>query len=366
MKFITKKKQLLFNGLQSLKKGMLLFTAVSSLSLLAAGGVLAEDEVPDSSVSQETQVQNPETVGVTITFDGNGNGKEPYSKVFSPETPEVFETAEYLGYQFMGWNTSADGTGDYYVGSSLITQDTTLYAIWNAYPEGELNLTKKALYIGERIQLKLNKATSEVTWSTSDKEVAGVTKDGLVYAKAKGKAVITAKQYDKEYTCELQVVVPTDKKAYGIFLSNLENRENTSFYLSNLDSRGMYEMITVDALPATITEKNSQGLASYFDEEKKVTMKTVSIYTCRDGKVRLVKSYHLKNGLTIYASRFNKLRMRIANMSMKSTKHIIFTYHGGKVSTQVLDSYRGNEYKIVSVYKASKGNIKKVFGYEAP
>lgn len=351
-------------GLGYLKKGMLLLAAVSGLSLLAAGRVQAEDEAGGIVIPVASE-QPPQGPQVTVTFDGNGNGQEPYTKTFPVGEAEEFEIPEYCGYQFMGWNTAADGSGDIYVTGYLLTQDTTLYATWKAYPEGELNVENKALYVGERLQLKLKKATSDVAWSSSDKTVAGVTKDGLVYARKSGKAVITAKQYDKEYACEIKVVVPSDKKAYGIFLSNLKNRENTSFYLSNMDSKGMYEMITVDALPMSITGNASQGPAGYFDEGKKVTTKTVSIYTCKNGRVRLMKRYQLKNGLYLYASRYTKSRMRIANMSMRSTKHIIFSCHGGKISTQVLDSYRGNEYKVVSVYRASKANIKKIFGYEA-
>lgn len=352
-------------GAGYLKKGVFLLAVVSGLSLLAAKGVQAEDGT-GAIVIPVTQEQEPEEPQITVTFDGNGNGKEPYTKTFSLGASEQFEVPGYYGYQFMGWNTAADGSGDTYVTSALFTQDITLYAIWKSYPEGELNVDKKALYVGERFKLELKKATAEVTWSSSDKNVAAVTKDGLVYAKKDGRAVITAKQYDKEYTCEIKVVVPSDKKAYGIFLSNLENRENTSFYLSNLDSKGMYEMITVDALPMSITGNASQGPAGYFEEGKKVTTKTVSIYTCKNGRVYLMKQYQLKNGLYIYASRYSRSRMRIANMSMRSTKHIIFSCSGGKISTQVLDSYRGNEYKVVSVYRASKGNIKKLFGYEAP
>lgn len=346
-----------------LKKGVLLLAVFSGLSLSAAGGVQAEDEI----VIPVTVEQTPQEPQVTITFDGNGNGKEPYTRSFSLGTAEEFEIPEYCGYQFMGWNTTKDGTGDIYVTNYLLTQDTTLYAIWKAYPDGELSCGKKELYMGEKFQLKLKKATSEVTWSSSNEKVAEVAEDGLVYAKGCGKAVITAKQYDKEYSCEIKVTQPSDKKAYGIFLSNLENHENTSFYLSNLDSQGMYEMITVDALPASITDKVSQGPAGYFDDGKKVTTKTISIYTCKDGKVRLMKKYELKNGIYLYASRYSKSRMRIANLvSMQSTRHIIFSCSGGKISTQMLDSYRGNEYKVVTVYQANKANIKKFFGYEAP
>lgn len=72
----------------------------------------------------------------TITYDANGGTGDvgtqtTLQSIEAAITPENVPTREY--YQFVGWNTKADGTGTSYGdGANItITEDTTLYAQWS-------------------------------------------------------------------------------------------------------------------------------------------------------------------------------------------------------------------------------------------
>ena len=71
----------------------------------------------------------------------------------------------------------------------------------------KLNKTKVTLAVGESTTLKMNGTSKKVTWSTSNKKVATVSK-GKVTAKKKGTANITAKIGNKKYTCKVTVEAP--------------------------------------------------------------------------------------------------------------------------------------------------------------
>ena len=79
-------------------------------------------------------------VRYTVTFDANGGEgtMEPQTFIQGVDTTLTRNTFTREGYQFIGWNTAADGRGvDYADGASLIalTGNITLYAQWQ-YREG--------------------------------------------------------------------------------------------------------------------------------------------------------------------------------------------------------------------------------------
>lgn len=69
----------------------------------------------------------------------------------------------------------------------------------------KLNKSKATLFTGKTLQLKLNGAKGKVTWSSSKKSVATVSKSGKVKAKKNGTATITAKYQGKKYKCIITV-----------------------------------------------------------------------------------------------------------------------------------------------------------------
>ena len=88
-----------------------------------------------------------EPVQLTVTFESNGSAEYPVEGTMTPQTVlEKTETALNVntftreGYNFTGWNTAADGTGDSYADGATVnlTENTTLYAKW----EDNHSLTK--------------------------------------------------------------------------------------------------------------------------------------------------------------------------------------------------------------------------------
>lgn len=69
----------------------------------------------------------------------------------------------------------------------------------------KLNKTALTLATGQSYILKLNDAVKNVTWSSSDKKIAEVNKNGKIIAKKEGRIMIIAKSNGENYTCKLTV-----------------------------------------------------------------------------------------------------------------------------------------------------------------
>ena len=70
-----------------------------------------------------------------------------------------------------------------------------------------INATSRKMGIGEKFKLKLSDLPDDakVTWKSSNKKIASVTKKGNVHALAVGKAKITAEVGDKKFKCKVTV-----------------------------------------------------------------------------------------------------------------------------------------------------------------
>ena len=88
-----------------------------------------------------------EPVQLTVTFEANGSAEYPVEGTMAPQTVTAKKDAALNansftreGYNFLNWNTAADGTGDSYADGATVklTEDTTLYAQW----EDNHSLTK--------------------------------------------------------------------------------------------------------------------------------------------------------------------------------------------------------------------------------
>lgn len=84
---------------------------------------------------------------LTVTFEANGTVEYPVESTMAPQTVTAKtdtalnkNTFTREGYNFLNWNTAADGTGESYADGATVnlTEDTTLYAQW----EDNHSLTK--------------------------------------------------------------------------------------------------------------------------------------------------------------------------------------------------------------------------------
>ncbi len=86
----------------------------------------------------------------------------------------------------------------------------------------KLNTSAVSLCVGDKYQLKLGGTTKKVTWKSSKTSVAKVSSKGLVTAKGKGAATITATCSNKKYSCKVKV-----NKTYKIDQSVISIKKNT-------------------------------------------------------------------------------------------------------------------------------------------
>ena len=80
-----------------------------------------------------------EPTELTVTFEANGTVEYPVEGTMAPQTVTAKTDAALnangftrKGYNFLNWNTAADGTGDSYADGATVnlTENTTLYAQW--------------------------------------------------------------------------------------------------------------------------------------------------------------------------------------------------------------------------------------------
>lgn len=69
----------------------------------------------------------------------------------------------------------------------------------------KMNKKQATMWVGEQLQLKITGSNKKVSWSSSKKKVATVSKNGKVTAKNEGKATIVAKVSGKKYRCTITV-----------------------------------------------------------------------------------------------------------------------------------------------------------------
>ena len=74
-----------------------------------------------------------------------------------------------------------------------------------------LSMKRIKLTVGEKYKLVLIGNKEKVTWSSSNKKIATVNKNGYVKAKKPGKVTITAQVGNKQYKCKVTVKAKTPK-----------------------------------------------------------------------------------------------------------------------------------------------------------
>lgn len=138
----------------------------------------------------------------------------------------------------------------------------TLAAPVDAKSKVKLNITKATLSVGGSINLKLLNNKKKVTWKSSNKKVASVTKKGKVKAKKKGKASIVAKVGKKKYTCKVTVGKVSKKST-----KNVKKTATTPSY-----SSAPIIHLTMSPMPPMPTPTPTIPSTAEF-VEKEITMK---------------------------------------------------------------------------------------------
>ena len=147
---------------------------------------------------------------------------------------------------------SLDNSSDYKATFFFDTQKK-IYILEGEYRGGdpfEIKLSEHKILLTEKEtkKLSLSGITEGVTWKSSDKSIATVSKTGKVTAKKRGMATITAKYDGEEYTCEVEVVKP----GLNIKVTNLNPGDK--FYLTLYGTK-LKSVSSSDKSVATISKK---------------------------------------------------------------------------------------------------------------
>ncbi len=94
-----------------------------------------------------------------------------------------------------------------------------------------LNRQKASLTTGQTLPLHVSGTGKKVRWSSSKSFVATVSRKGVVTAKAKGSAVITARVSGKSLKCHVTVTAKTGKDVSGDILTPQQSRRGLARYI---------------------------------------------------------------------------------------------------------------------------------------
>lgn len=100
-------------------------------------------------------------------------------------------------------------------GLSIILVFALALSILPAIPASakvKISATKKTLYVGKSMTLKVTGTKKKVKWSSSNKKVATVTQKGKVTAKKKGTTTIQAKVAKSTFKCKVTVKNQSENK----------------------------------------------------------------------------------------------------------------------------------------------------------
>lgn len=171
--------------LYSLVLAMIL--AVVSPSLLPLPGVITQVEAATISKKSVTLIK-----GQSTTLKVKGTKKKAKWTTSDKSIASVSQKGKVVAKK---------------AGTATITATigTQKYTCQVTVQTPKLSTTKLTLVKGEKATLKLNGTNQAITWKSSNKKVAAVSKSGLITAKKKGTATITATVLKKKYKCKIIV-----------------------------------------------------------------------------------------------------------------------------------------------------------------
>ena len=130
----------------------------------------------------------------------------------------------------------------------------------------KLNKTKVTLNVGGTVQLKVKGTNKKVTWSSSNKSIATVSRSGKVKAKKVGTVTITAKVSGKKYKCKVTVKYK-DLKDIKVLVNGKK------FTLTLYDNASGRQFLK--KLPLTISMKELNGNEKYYYMDSKFKTKAI-------------------------------------------------------------------------------------------
>ena len=116
----------------------------------------------------------------------------------------------------------------------------------------KISTSSAKLTVGDKLTLKITGSTQSVTWKTSDNYYATVNSNGVVTAKSKGSATITATVGGVKYTCKVTII----------------DKDETTYNETLLDAKDITIVLktaTESYLEFKITNKYKEAIHMYWD-----------------------------------------------------------------------------------------------------
>ncbi|MDR1755231.1 MAG: glycoside hydrolase N-terminal domain-containing protein, partial [Eubacterium sp.] len=224
---------------------------------------------------------NPSTAPFKMVYDANlGMGKAPSNGVIS-YAPGVSVTVlnkgafERPGYDFVEWNTKADGSGtNYKPGDTfIISADTTLYAVWEEgeiIPVSDIIGVPTTMNAGKTLALtgtvtSAGATVRNIVWSVKEAGNTGAVIDGsILSANAVGTVVVTATivsgisigtDFKKDFTIVVEpaIIEPTilvDISNFGEWNhgnGDVNSVNGIDFAIYDLNTNGSEDRVTTEA-----------------------------------------------------------------------------------------------------------------------
>ena len=208
--------------------------------------------VSDTATVHVLDVSTP---SYTVTFNGNGgviNGNSTATATADGAYTlysNSFPTATRSGYNFSGWNTSANGTGTWVSAPYTFKANTTLYAQWSAAtvaptsvdisvpvitanPNGTVNTTyvsadSMSLKVGETKPIKAtvlpaNATDKSVTYSIADPSIARIDQNGNITGLRAGITTATVRTVNG-LTDTITVTVTPNSSMPNLYIEDIKS-----------------------------------------------------------------------------------------------------------------------------------------------
>ena len=212
----------------------------------------------------------------------------------------------------------------------LVLPETAAIRTVHAATQIRLNKTQATLISGQTTTLKVSGTTQKVTWTSSNKVIATVSANGVVSAKKKGTAIITAKVGSKKYTCKITVETPViSKTAVSIIAGDRYTLKVTGTTQKVIWTSGNTSIATVSTQGVVTAKRKGTAIITAKVGTKKYTCKvTVKAKTIPIQSVSLDKS-----SLLLEAGERAVIQVTVAPANTTENKTVTWTSSNTKVAT---------------------------------
>ncbi len=221
----------------------------------SSGGVLAEEGSDIDKVSETVDSENADADETSEAVDLEKSEEDEISEAVDSENAEADQTAEMVST--ISENDIQPGSGEQ--SSKLILSETNI----TMHP-GDVPKQVTATLVPGDIPV-------QASWSSSDKKVAAVDQDGVISARAEGKAQIIAEYDDITAVVKVEVVRPDTDQVIDlsgdIWVAGFEKESDDFVYTGQKitqDIRIYYKDIPLqEKTDYTLTYKNNVNAAAW-------------------------------------------------------------------------------------------------------